>query len=1093
MRKFIYLFFSMVLFASVMNAQKNSEFTIFDLTNEDKDVYVWGASFDGKYSTGYINGGVNSFLWTKEDGIIQFDLEAGGSQSFAVSNNGIPVGSFVDSTYMYLNWLEISTPLKSAGYFKDGKWNSLGIKYENNFGETSGSEAYAISADGTVIGGSWRSVDDPESLRTAPVIWTINGQTITAEELQYMDVGNGAKILALSGDGSVAGGWADYKNLRIPAVWENGAIEYILKDGLQLEGEVNGISENGYYATLIIDGDAAIYDLRTKKLTIIPTKEGAFRSYALSISNDGIAVGYDQVGFYQADREAFIYSDKFGKFQIEKYIEKLGLDFEIPETFTFAFPSRISSDGKIVSGYGSMYVEGVVYSYIVGWAIEFEEHLDGLNPPKNLTGYERSYGNINISWESADSDSGHSFDGYNIYRDGIKINSTPTINTTYGDDNLSNGNYIYTVKAVWGGQESLPTREIRISTAELDLPFFDDFSDNGFDGKYWNQSMLDSERWLVVAENGLNPPAASYALPINNTYEESIISAYIKASDAQELYLSYSIAIPVKMLDWDTSQDFEYADSIRVEIFDGTNWNTIVKYNPYDSDGGTRQPKFEYKSHDISEYAGNIIRVRFTAYGENPGNSLEWNLDNINVYTPDTELVIEKPVKVSNYVDSKGNVHVTWADPNETVKLSYMEYEDAVGAVGNESVPFIAAILFNSKDLQGFDNYIMKEISVNLYRVYDEINDTAQYKLVAFQGEEKVLSQDIDSYIARDWNTFTLNTPLVIDATKSLYFGVEVTSHDVEDWPVGTVSGRQEFDQEAERMVNVNDGWSNLISEDNGQTWNTLTSYNQDLAESFAIKATIFKDENGSTKERILGYKVYRNNENILEEVYGEVGVLSILNNFLDNKPIETGTVCYEVSAYYDIQDESERSDETCIESLEISGYFPESDATDITIDTEVYVEFNMFISGNNLNGVTIEDKNGGLVTGVEAYIDFDKLRISHNDFKIDNQYTVKIPAGTITGITDEITWTFNVSKTSNINDDLTDKINIYPNPSSGLVNINVPENSKIEIIDITGRVIEEMNVTDNDQKITFTRTSGIYFIRIENNGKVCTKKLVIN
>lgn len=961
MKKFIYLFFSMVFFASIMNAQTDGELIIFDLISSDKDVQVWGMSPNGQYSTGYVNGGLNSFTWTKSNGLNEFDINSiFGSEAYDVSDNGIVVGNFYDSTYMYLNWNEILTPMKSAGYFKNGKWNSLGVKYSGTISDERGSEAFVVSSNGTVIGGSWKSVDDVLSLALAPVVWSIDqNDNVTAIEYEYLQTSSSARISALSGDGSIAGGWADYLTVRVPAIWtDQNTIRYIHDNGLMLSGEVFGISENGHYAVLDFDENAAVYDIENDKLTIIPKSEGSYTSFATAVSNDGIVVGYDRTDIDPNSRVAFIYHERFGKIFMKDYLEALNMTVDVHETFVFRFPAGISADGKSITGYGTMLDDATGFIYHVGWYLEIPQHLDGVNPPENLIATEVSYGNIDLTWEAPTADIGHNFEGYNLYRNGVKLNQSILTDANYSDNNLQNGTYVYTVKAVWDGQESPASRGVKINTAMLNLPFFDDFSDNGFDGKFWNKSMPYSERWSVSFESGIFPPSISYSNPKGNVYQESIISAHIDASNAQDLYLSYNIANAVKSFDWISSQDVDYEDSLRVELYDGTSWNIIDTYGPYDSEYGSRSQAFEYKIYDISQYAGNKIRIRLTAFGDNPGTSLMWILDNIDIYTSDNALSIEAPLKTNSYIDSENRVHVIWADPNEVAKLSYMELEEAVGGIGNEGVPFIAAIMFTPQDLEGFDGYIMKEITVNLFRVYEDINDTAQYKLVAFQDGIKVLDQTIDSYVAREWNTFTLNTPLTIDAAKTLYFGVEVTSHDFLDWPVSTVPGNMIFDEDEEIMINLNDGWANLISEDNGASWKTLTSYNSDLLESFAIKATIYKDENTTSKERILGYKIYRNGEELLNELYGE-GALSILNNFVDATP-PTGQVCYEITAYYDIQQESDKSDKTCVGDASIT----EPDKNNAVNVYPNPTNNTVYITGN-IENVLVYDIKGDLLMNV--------------------------------------------------------------------------------------------------------------------------------
>ena len=72
------------------------------------------------------------------------------------------------------------------------------------------------------------------------------------------------------------------------------------------------------------------------------------------------------------------------------------------------------------------------------------------------------------------------------------------------------------------------------------------------------------------------------------------------------------------------------------------------------------------------------------------------------------------------------------------------------------------------------------------------------------------------------------------------------------------------------------------------------------------------------------------------------------------------------------------------------------------------------------------------------------------------------------------------------------DGIFIYPNPSKGLVNIKAAENSTVQILDVTGRIIGTHHI-DANATLTLNQPIGLYFIRMEWNGKTSTRKIVIN
>ena len=72
--------------------------------------------------------------------------------------------------------------------------------------------------------------------------------------------------------------------------------------------------------------------------------------------------------------------------------------------------------------------------------------------------------------------------------------------------------------------------------------------------------------------------------------------------------------------------------------------------------------------------------------------------------------------------------------------------------------------------------------------------------------------------------------------------------------------------------------------------------------------------------------------------------------------------------------------------------------------------------------------------------------------------------------------------------------LNIYPNPSNGLVNIELEENGDflIEINDIIGKRIYTQNINSNTVLNLENLEKGVYFVSISNNEKTNTTKLII-
>lgn len=898
MKKKVFLFFIAMVFAFGANAQLNGETAL--IARGDGMSLTWPINIaaNGSAVVGYINQSGHSFIWDKGNGLNQFDLGISASSAAAISNNNVIVGQFADSTYMYpeYDWdleIDVYHPVVSAGFYRNGKWHSLGIKDNLELNYYTGSLAEAISTDGTIIGGSRYS----DETMLEPTVWTISGDTILQiRELKFDKKGQGARIMAISGDGSVFGGWAAPNYTRVPVIWVNDSIRYITYNGVIANGEVFGISENGKYVALTIASLAAIYDIEEEELTIIGKKDGFASASASSVSNDKIVVGYNHV--FQLDREGFIWKEDIGMYPIADYLTDLSIA-DVTGINNFNTPMSISADGSKLVGFG--YDNS---GFINGFYVEITNHIVKRNPPRNLAITEVASDEVSLSWLEPKADNNNVLSGYNVYRNKIKINSSliPSTVYNYNDVSLANGTYNYEVIAVWNtNEESIPTNNAKINIGTLELPFLDDFSNVSLDAYYWN-ILPQSDRFVFdEIGNGVKPPYLVYTNPESN-YTDYLISPYISTENVTNVYFSFNILIPQN---WSGNIIDE---QVTVEVFDGSTWNIVETFVP-----AADYTFFVPKKYDISQYAaGKKTRVRFVASGSGNGQ-FQWSFDNINVYTDGQELITEVPLYVTAHRTETGAVHVNWADPGKIVNLSYIPEDYYLGAINNEGEPFLAMVMYDAEDLTEFDGYKLSSISAHLTRWY-ETSTPVEYKLVVFEGTDRVLYQDIDSYTPNEWNTFELSTSLTIDASKPLYFGIEIGIHDIDDHPLGLHNGVMDYS--SGDGVNLNDGRSNLISYDNGSTWHRLSEYTYTetdivMLESLGIKAILKEDDNSVAKDKLIGYKIYRDGEDILGEQWDGSPSLVLLNNYTDIQAT-SDAVCYQVSAYYTTQEESEKSDNAC-------------------------------------------------------------------------------------------------------------------------------------------------------------------------------------
>ncbi len=89
----------------------------------------------------------------------------------------------------------------------------------------------------------------------------------------------------------------------------------------------------------------------------------------------------------------------------------------------------------------------------------------------------------------------------------------------------------------------------------------------------------------------------------------------------------------------------------------------------------------------------------------------------------------------------------------------------------------------------------------------------------------------------------------------------------------------------------------------------------------------------------------------------------------------------------------------------------------------------------------------------------------------------------------------------TNVNTSITNNetIDIYPNPSNGIVNIRLSNNSSFDyqVTDLHGKIIfqnDEIKVSNKAHRLNFVnQQAGIYFIKISNKESIITKKIIIN
>jgi uncharacterized membrane protein len=219
-------------------------------------------------------------------------------------------------------------------------WQSIG--YMPGTPDTCGgglSSAYDISGDGsTIVGLAWINGCNGAGFR-----WTAG---TGMEPLEHLANGHN-RCSAISGDGSVLGGFAQGTSSRTPAYWAPDNSGAVLDPNLQ--GEVYNFTEDGSLSvgTLYFTGSlysAFVRDQQTGAMTDLGALQSGFAAAASDLSEDAsVIVGFDYISL---SRKAWVWSAADGMIGLKERLTALGLT-GVPNLLVC---SAVSNDGSVVVG-----------------------------------------------------------------------------------------------------------------------------------------------------------------------------------------------------------------------------------------------------------------------------------------------------------------------------------------------------------------------------------------------------------------------------------------------------------------------------------------------------------------------------------------------------------------------------------------------------------------------------------------------------------------------------------------------------------------------------------------------------------------------
>lgn len=180
-----------------------------------------------------------------------------------------------------------------------------------------------------------------------------------------------------------------------------------------------------------------------------------------------------------------------------------------------------------------------------------------------------------------------------------------------------------------------------------------------------------------------------------------------------------------------------------------------------------------------------------------------------------------------------------------------------------------------------------------------------------------------------------------------------------------------------------------------------------------------------------------------------------------------------------------------------MSSITPENGATDVDREAEIVLEFtdSVPLRLTHLTNVKIEkvsDNSNSLVENVAIVADAtnpNKFRITHDKLAGNTEYRVTIEEDVIRNYK-SISWTFKTLDVS-VSNGILNNMEIYPNPTSGVLNVNNVKGGTIEVLNIMGQVIEKIDVANELNTINISNYSnGNYFVRVIVDGEVAIEKI---
>lgn len=1017
---------------------------------------IIAASPNGKWACGvYADYGDEryGFLWNLESGEIELLNPSNPSLAYSVSNDGVVVGVFADNTFR-----SNGASVNLAGYWANHKWNRL----EMPDNSVTAAGASSISPDGHYITGHIEK--DGAYLG---YVWK-DGKIYYALQAKN----NISMPYAISPDGQMAAGWVQDDN-RMACFW-NADGSYTALSGYESpwsSGRMfspDGKSLLYYGGWEEVDGQwgvGAIYNIATGNKTVVMPKDDEANFDFFDISDKGTVVGEN------GDR-AFIWQNS-EPYYAEDYLKERGInlgdyhvfvDPDASDYYQLTRTSSVSADDNVMGFqyYNDDKDEDGNYSISMqSMVVKFNQVRTGLCPvsigAKQLSGLS----DVKVSWLPNVAAEG--ITGYNVYRDGVKVNTALVDADVYVDKNVANGEHKYTVTAVYGTAESAKSVEasVNVATKGLSVPdglFAQQHSYNSayleWNAPYTNYSSLNyfDANDANVQTWGLGVADLSYETAIRFDKEELDAYAGQKITSVGFYPMEQQGGWKINLYTYDASGALKrfYTQNVTQQLNYGTR-NVVALDTPQDLPQGDLLVALEV--------AVNKESSSINAYDY--GRAKDGYTDLLRLTSEPDFYSLGQLFQSQNYLNE-----ATWiidatlapasADLNKDAVKNYNVYADGKLMATPTTLSCLLPSLSEGEHSLGvsavYNDGSESDVNTTALNI---VNDESQLKPVQVVSIESTSPSAINA----SWEKPSTHDYVDLqysygDAAESSIKGPQSNNYNLMAgaiYPAKTFRGRDGYQITKARFYPLSDASFTVMVYKNDQLISSTDVYDYTVGKwnEVTLDAPIEVDSKSTYQLVIDCYDVTPNTAPIAIDKNNPVGGYSDIYS-LDGSswnPMST-------SGMYGNWMIGLVLENTSVEDLAIKGY-------DVALD-----------------GVK---KNASLLTTNSFAYDFGKADSDEHTVKIDVYYDVKpeCVAGNVVR--------FNLGVSSGINEGRVDCIKIQKGKNE--LTVSGDNVSAVEVVSVDGATVA--SAQGNTVSIDGI-AAGVYVVKVKADGKTTTRKIVI-